>query len=80
MLSPLQETADPDKLTVGTHGIYIVRGPNSGCFLPEVATDQNWAAEQFLSHCCTGKAGLPPDAWRDADTKVYLFTSEKFDS
>ncbi len=64
---------------IGEHGIYVVRGPYSGCFLPEVATDQGWDAEQFLTQCCTGKAGLPPDAWRDKDTKVYLFTSEKFD-
>ena len=79
ILSPLQETSEPAELEVGEHGIYVVRGPYSGCFLPEVATDQGWDAEQFLTQSCTGKAGLPPDAWRDKDTKVYLFTSEKFD-
>ncbi len=80
ILSPLQETAEPEKLQVGTHGIYIVRGYASGCFLPEVATDMNWTAEEFLSHCCVSKAGLPGDAWRQKGTKVYLFTSEKFGS
>ena len=78
VLSPLVETNEPEKLCVGVDGIYIVAGGRSGCFLPEVATDQGWNAEEFLSHCCAGKAGLPPDAWRDPNTKVYLFTSEKF--
>ena len=78
VLSPLTETAEPQKLEVGTHGIYVVSGGRSGCFLPEVATDQGWDAEQFLTHCCASKANLPPDAWRQEETKVYLFTSEKF--
>ena len=78
VLSPLTETSEPRELQVGEHGIYIVRGPDSGCFLPEVATDQGWTAEEFLSHCCTGKAGLPADAWRQEGTTVYLFSSEKF--
>lgn len=79
VLSPLTETAEPEKLELGKHGIYIVHGPRSGCFLPEVATDQGWSVEEFLTHCCEGKAGLAPDAWRDPQAKVYLFTSEKFD-
>jgi AmmeMemoRadiSam system protein A len=79
VLSPLVETKEPEKLEVGTHGIYVTNGRHSGCFLPEVATDQGWNARQFLSYCCAHKAGLSPDAWQMLDTKVYLFTSEKFD-
>lgn len=78
VLSELTETADPLKLQVGTHGIYIVRGPRAGCFLPEVATDMGWSAQEFLDECCSGKAGLPVGAWRQPGTKVFLFTSEKF--
>ncbi len=78
VLSPLQETAEPEKLEVGKHGIYILGRGTGGCFLPEVATDMNWSAEEFLSQCCAGKAGLPPDAWREPDVTVHLFTSEKF--
>ncbi len=79
VLSPLVATADPLGLEVGKHGIYIVRGGRAGCFLPEVATDQGWTAREFLDECCTGKAGLPPEAWNMPGTKVYLFTSEKFE-
>jgi len=79
VLSPLVETQRPQDLTLGTHGIYITRGGRAGCFLPEVATDQGWSVEQFLDECCTGKAGLPPGAWKMEGSKVFLFTSEKFD-
>lgn len=80
VLSPLEPTREPEKLEVGRHGIYVVKGYRSGCFLPEVATDQGWDAIQFLRYCCSHKAGLSPDAWRDPDATVYLFTSEKFES
>ena len=80
VLSPLEKTDDPLALEIGRHGIYIVgAGGMSGCFLPEVATDQGWDAREFLDHCCAGKAGMPADAWRQ-DATVYLFTSEKFSS
>jgi len=79
VLSQLQETAEPAKLTVGLHGIYIVSRRGAGCFLPEVAAEMEWSAEEFLRQCCQSKAHLPGDAWRDPQTKVYLFTSDKFD-
>ena len=79
VLSPLAETTEPEKLEIGRHGIYIVAGMRSGCFLPEVATEMGWGVEEFLDQCCAGKAGLPPGAWREKGTRVYLFTSEKFE-
>lgn len=78
VLSPLVPIDDPLSLEIGTHGIYITQGVRGGCFLPEVATDQGWDVEQFLSHCCAGKAGLAADAWKHPDTTVLVFTSEKF--
>lgn len=78
VLSPLEKTDEPQFLEVGEHGIYVVHGMRSGCFLPEVATDMGWSPEEFLSYCCATKAGLPADAWRNKDTEVYLFTTEKF--
>ena len=78
VLSQLAHTDKPNELQVGTHGIYVVSGDFAGCFLPEVATDMGWDAEKFLNNCCTHKAGLAAGAWRDPETKVFLFTSEKF--
>jgi len=78
VLSPLKLTEDPLNLRLGRDGIYIKKGIASGCFLPQVATETGWDKEQFLSYCCSHKAGLSPDAWKDPDTEVYLFTAEVF--
>jgi AmmeMemoRadiSam system protein A len=78
VLSPLKRVDDPLNLELGTHGIYIKRGYASGCFLPQVATETGWSKEEFLSYCCSHKAGLAPDAWQDPKTEVYLFTAEVF--
>jgi uncharacterized protein (TIGR00296 family) len=78
VLSPLKRTDDPLGLRLGIDGIYIKRGCASGCFLPQVATETDWTAEEFLSYCCSHKAGLPADAWKDPETEVFLFTAEVF--
>ena len=78
VLSPLQLTREPLGLRLGVDGIYIKRGGASGCFLPQVATEAGWSKEEFLSYCCAHKAGLAADAWKDAQTEVYLFTAEVF--
>ncbi len=79
ILSPMQRTNDPLSLELGVHGIYIRSGLSGGCFLPQVARERpQWTKEDFLSHCCEGKAGLRSDSWRDPQTEVYLFTAEVF--
>lgn len=78
VLSALQRTEDPLSLRLGVDGIYIKKGSRAGCFLPQVATEQRWDKEEFLSRCCEGKAGLPADSWKDKATEVHLFTSEVF--
>ena len=78
VLSPLERTDDPLSLRLGIDGIYIKKGRASGCFLPQVATETGWSKEEFLSYCCAHKAGLAPDAWKDPETEVDLFTAEVF--
>ena len=78
VLGPLEPTDDPLSLETGRHGIYVRRGYAGGCFLPQVATEQGWDAETFLTECCRGKAGLAPDAWKQPGTEVSLFTAEVF--
>jgi len=80
VLSPLQRTSEPLNLQLGVDGIYIKKGRASGCFLPQVATETGWSKEEFLSNCCSHKAGLEPDAWKDPETEVYLFTADIFGS
>lgn len=74
ILSGLEETSQPLSLVPGTHGVVVRQGGKSGCFLPKVAEERRWNAEEFLANCCTMKAGLPSDAWRDESASVSLFT------
>ena len=76
ILGEPQPTDRPETLEIGRHGIWVRRGLASGCFLPQVATERDWSAEEFLSNCCSMKACLAPDAWKDRETQVLLFTAE----
>ena len=77
VLSPLQPVGDLNDIQVGTHGLMVVRGRYSGLLLPQVATQYGWDRTSFLEHTCM-KAGLPPDAWKDPETKIYLFSADVF--
>ena len=78
VLSPMRRIDDPLSIELGTHGIYIKKGWRSGTFLPQVATEHNMTKEEFLSSCCSHKAGMAPDAWKDKDTEVYVYTAQVF--
>jgi AMMECR1 domain-containing protein len=43
--------------------------------LPQVAVQHRLSREQFLAETCT-KAGLPPEAWKEPETKLYCFRCE----
>jgi AmmeMemoRadiSam system protein A len=78
VLSPLEKINSIDEIQLGTHGVLVIRGLNSGVFLPQVATDTGWSKEEFLSNLCSHKAGIPPDAWKDKSTEIYKFSAEVF--
>lgn len=73
VLSELIRISNIDQIEVGKHGLYIVKGFNSGLLLPQVATEHGWNREEFLIHTCY-KAGLLPNAWKEKDTEIYIFT------
>ena len=77
VLTPLEKVSDLEDITVGEHGIYIIKDHHSGLLLPQVATEQKWDRESFLKHTCT-KAGLPEDAWKDKATEIYIFSADIF--
>ncbi len=78
ILSRPEPTDDPLSLELGTHGILIENPRGRGCFLPQVATEFGWSADELLRRCCRDKAQLEADAWKDRDTKVSLFAAEVF--
>jgi len=79
LLQPMWRTADPMKdLDLNVHGLFIRRGLQTGCFLPKVAGMMRWNTEQLLTRCCSDKAGLHPEAWKEPLTEVFLFSTETF--
>jgi len=78
VLSPLERIDSADKIQLGVHGVLVKRGFNSGVFLPQVATETGWTKEEFLSNLCAHKAALPPEAWKDKSTELYIFSAEVF--
>lgn len=75
VISSLKKISNPLDFQLGRHGVYVKKGDNIGCLLPQVAWEKGWSKEEFLSYCCLGKAGLGPNAWKEADTEVYVFTA-----
>jgi len=78
VLSPLKKINSWQDLEIGKEGAKIVRGSRSGVFLPQVAIENNWDKETFLSILCTQKAGLEADCYKDANTEIYVFTAQVF--
>ena len=84
VLTPLRlvEVSDPreypKKIKIGVDGIVVERGFYRGLLLPQVPVEWGWDSEEFLAHGCM-KAGLPPDAWLDRETKIYKFQAIIFE-
>lgn len=76
VLTPFQPI-QPEDVEVGRHGLYVVRGPRRGVLLPQVPVQYGWTREQYLQHACK-KAGLPEDAYKDAETRLLSFEAEVF--
>jgi AmmeMemoRadiSam system protein A len=74
-LSPFQQISSVDEIKVGRHGLMIRRDVRVGLLLPQVASDRGWNRDEFLHAICL-KAGLPTNAWRDAD--LYVFSADVF--
>jgi len=77
ILSPIQNLRSPEDIEIGKHGLIIKKGFKSGLLLPQVAIENKWQREQFLSHTCL-KAGLPPDAWKEKGIEMQYFTAYVF--
>lgn len=76
ILGPLTRVA-PDAVIVGTHGLFVRLGPQSGLLLPQVAVDWHWDRETFLDQVCL-KASLPRESWKSPSAELFGFTAEVF--
>jgi AmmeMemoRadiSam system protein B/AmmeMemoRadiSam system protein A len=77
VLTPLERIKDPSQIEIGKHGLLIRTESHSGLLLPQVATQCGLDRYQFLEWTCR-KASLPTDAWKEADTKIFIFSADIF--
>jgi uncharacterized protein (TIGR00296 family) len=76
-VSPPSRRDLPSKIRLGADGLIVSNQYASGLLLPQVATEQGWDQETFVSEACA-KAGLPMDAWLREGTRVQVFQAEVF--
>jgi hypothetical protein len=76
VLTPVKKIDNPRLVQVGKHGLVIARGNRRGLLLPQVAVENKWNREKFLSECCL-KAGLEEDAWQKG-AELYVFEAIVF--
>ena len=71
VLSPLKKIESSEEFKLGRDGIYMTKGYRHGTFLPQVAKETGWNAEEFLGHCARDKAGIGYYGWKDAELYTY---------
>jgi AmmeMemoRadiSam system protein A len=77
VMGPIERVVSVDEIEVGRDGLIVSLGGRIGLLLPQVATDQGWDRDSFLSHTCL-KAGLLRDSWRSQECRIERFAAEVF--
>ncbi|MGH7615548.1 MAG: AmmeMemoRadiSam system protein A [Gemmatimonadales bacterium] len=68
---------DVARVQPGRDGVIVRRSGRQGVLLPQVATEFDWGPEALLAAACR-KAGLAADAWREAESELYVFQADIF--
>ena len=68
---------DSEDIEIGRDGLILESRGRRGLLLPQVATEWGFDRERFLQEV-SRKAGLPPDAWREPEARVWIFQAEVF--
>jgi AmmeMemoRadiSam system protein A len=68
---------NPEEIVIGRDGLIIETRGRSGLLLPQVATEWGFDRERFLAEV-SRKAGLPPGAWKEPGTTLWVFQAEVF--
>lgn len=76
VLGELEKVNTLEEIKLGTHGIYVKLGAKSGTFLPEVAVEQKWSVEEFVTYCAREKARLTPAEVGQAE--IFRYSVQKF--
>jgi len=74
VLSRPKETQLGD-IIMGEHGLIIEGFDKRALYLPQVATEQSWTFDEWLSSLCE-KATLSSLFWKTNDVKFFTFTAQ----
>jgi uncharacterized protein len=77
VLSPMKKIIDYTEIIIGKHGLLVEEGYRRGLLLPQVATENNYTVNQFLTSICM-KAGLSSDLWQRQKINLKVFTALVF--
>ncbi len=71
VLGDLKKIWSIEEIEIGRHGVHVQSGFRSGTYLPEVAVQQQWSREEFVTYCAREKAGLSPEECAEAEVSIY---------
>ncbi len=77
VLTPPAPIRSPQEIVAGRDGVVLTAGQHSGVFLPQVWRETGWTRVEFLRELASQKAGLDPDAWRQA--ALFTFQDQAFE-
>lgn len=78
VLTPPRPVDSIAAVRVGIDGVIVSGHGRRGVYLPQVATETGWSAEELVARCLAEKAGLPRDAVTRGDARLEIFQAEIF--
>ena len=76
VLSPFKPIKNYEEIEIGKHGLLLDEGGRA-VLLPQVATENNYTREQFLTALCH-KAGMYGEYWKERMLKINVFKATVF--
>lgn len=76
ILSPFELIKSYSDIEIGKHGLLLDEGGRA-VLLPQVATENNYSREQFLTALCH-KAGLYGEYWKERMLRIKVFSAFVF--
>ncbi len=77
ILTPPAPVPSVQEIIAGRDGVILQKDGRGGLFLPQVWHETGWTRLEFLRELASQKAGLPPDAWQDA--QLLTFQDQAFE-
>jgi AmmeMemoRadiSam system protein A len=77
VLTAPQRIEEPGEIEIGRDGLIFEMQGRRSLLLPQVATEWGFDRLRFLAELAR-KAGLPAEAWRDSNARLWTFQAEAF--